>query len=222
MGEQFLSREQYYLGTQLPLDRLLTFFYAHAGFHINNLFIMLSIQLFIFLMLIVSSLMMTLKVCDQKFADDDKALIRRNCVNLFAVFSWVRNAVLSIVIVFAVNFLPLFLQVLAEQGVVAAITRLSKQILSLSPLFDVFTTQIYSHTVLYNLAYGRAGYLFSGRSFATARMHFHHLYSSFATPSLYLGGRLFVILWCISSTVTFNYLVFFWVRYARFGYTSKR
>jgi 1,3-beta-glucan synthase len=29
MGEQMLSREQYYLGTQLPLDRLFTFFYAH-------------------------------------------------------------------------------------------------------------------------------------------------------------------------------------------------
>jgi 1,3-beta-glucan synthase len=28
MGEQILSREYYYLGTQLDLDRLLTFYYA--------------------------------------------------------------------------------------------------------------------------------------------------------------------------------------------------
>ncbi|KAI6890439.1 1,3-beta-glucan synthase component, partial [Hortaea werneckii] len=40
MGEQMLSREYYYLGTQLPLDRFLSFYYAHPGFHINNLFIM--------------------------------------------------------------------------------------------------------------------------------------------------------------------------------------
>ncbi|KAI9872943.1 MAG: 1,3-beta-D-glucan synthase, partial [Watsoniomyces obsoletus] len=40
MGEQMLSREYYYLGTQLPLDRFLSFYYAHPGFHINNMFIM--------------------------------------------------------------------------------------------------------------------------------------------------------------------------------------
>ncbi|GJN76561.1 1,3-beta-D-glucan synthase [Purpureocillium lilacinum] len=51
MGEQMLSREYYYLGTQLPLDRFLSFYYAHAGFHINNLFIMASIQLFMLTLL---------------------------------------------------------------------------------------------------------------------------------------------------------------------------
>ena len=35
MGEQMLSREYYYLGTQLPLDRFLSFYYAHPGFHIT-------------------------------------------------------------------------------------------------------------------------------------------------------------------------------------------
>jgi len=37
MGEQMLSREYYYLGTQLPVDRFLTFYYGHPGFHINNI-----------------------------------------------------------------------------------------------------------------------------------------------------------------------------------------
>ena len=53
MGEQMLSREYWYLGTQLPVDRFLTFYYGHPGrflhipaldqhsyvyqgFHINN------------------------------------------------------------------------------------------------------------------------------------------------------------------------------------------
>jgi 1,3-beta-glucan synthase len=36
MGEQMLSREYYYMGTQLPVDRFLTFYYGHPGFHINN------------------------------------------------------------------------------------------------------------------------------------------------------------------------------------------
>jgi 1,3-beta-glucan synthase len=46
MGEQMLSREYYYLGTQLPIDRFLTFYYAHPGFHINNILVIYSIQVF--------------------------------------------------------------------------------------------------------------------------------------------------------------------------------
>lgn len=46
MGEQMLSREYYYLGTQLPTDRFLTFYYGHPGFHINNILVIYSIQIF--------------------------------------------------------------------------------------------------------------------------------------------------------------------------------
>ncbi len=46
MGEQMLSREYYYLGTQLPIDRFLTFYYGHSGFHINNILVIYSIQVF--------------------------------------------------------------------------------------------------------------------------------------------------------------------------------
>jgi 1,3-beta-glucan synthase len=46
MGEQMLSREYYYLGTQLPIDRFLTFYYGHPGFHINNILVMYSVQVF--------------------------------------------------------------------------------------------------------------------------------------------------------------------------------
>jgi 1,3-beta-glucan synthase len=47
MSEQMLSRECYYLGTQLPIDRFLTFYYGHPGFYINNVLIILSVQLLI-------------------------------------------------------------------------------------------------------------------------------------------------------------------------------
>ncbi|EIW80328.1 glycosyltransferase family 48 protein [Coniophora puteana RWD-64-598 SS2] len=45
--EQVPKREYYYLGTQLPIDRLLTFYYAHPGFHINNMPVTLAMRLFI-------------------------------------------------------------------------------------------------------------------------------------------------------------------------------
>ena len=47
MGEQLLSREYYYLGTQLPVDRFLTFYYGHPGFQMNNILIIYSIQIFL-------------------------------------------------------------------------------------------------------------------------------------------------------------------------------
>jgi 1,3-beta-glucan synthase len=48
MGEQLLSREYYHLGTQLPVDRFLTFYYGHAGFQINNILVICSIHMFVF------------------------------------------------------------------------------------------------------------------------------------------------------------------------------
>ena len=47
MGKQMLSREYYCLGTQLPIDHFLTFYYAHPGFQINNILIILSVQVFV-------------------------------------------------------------------------------------------------------------------------------------------------------------------------------
>jgi 1,3-beta-glucan synthase len=47
VGEQMLSREYYYLGTQLPIDRFLTFYYGSPGFRINNVLIILFTQIFI-------------------------------------------------------------------------------------------------------------------------------------------------------------------------------
>ena len=42
-----LGREYYDLGAQLPIDRFLTFYYGHPGFHINNILVVLSVQIFI-------------------------------------------------------------------------------------------------------------------------------------------------------------------------------
>ena len=46
-GKQMLSREHYYLGTQLPIDRFLTFYCARPGFQINNTLIILWVQVFV-------------------------------------------------------------------------------------------------------------------------------------------------------------------------------
>ncbi|KAG0353747.1 1,3-beta-D-glucan synthase, partial [Gamsiella multidivaricata] len=203
MGEQMLSREYYYLGTQLPLDRFLTFYYAHPGFHINNIFIMLAVQLFMISMLFIGAMASSVEVCADVTQDD--------CVNLVPVYDWIKRCVMSIFIVFFIAFLPLFLQELMERGFLRSLIRLGKHFMSLSPLFEVFVTQIYTNSILTNLSFGGARYIGTGRGFATTRTPFTLLYSRFAGPSLYLGMRTLLMLIFASMTMWVPHLIYFWV-----------
>ncbi|KAF8894605.1 glycosyltransferase family 48 protein [Infundibulicybe gibba] len=144
MGEQMLSREYYYLGTQLPIDRFLTFYYGHPGFHINNILVIYSIQVFMVTLLYIGTLNKQLAICKVD-AQGNVILGQAGCYNLIPVFDWIRRCIVSIFLVFFIAFLPLFLQELVERGTGKALLRLGKHFLSLSPIFEVFSTQIYSH-----------------------------------------------------------------------------
>jgi len=125
MGEQILSREYYYLGTQLPIDRFLTFYYGHPGFHINNILVIYSIQVFmitcscpffhhlvvliLFSVLYIGTLNKQLAICR---VDGQGNVIggQPGCYNLIPVFDWIKRCITSIFLVFFIAFLPLFLQ----------------------------------------------------------------------------------------------------------------
>ncbi|SGY67900.1 BQ5605_C004g02823 [Microbotryum silenes-dioicae] len=209
MGEQMLSREYYYLGTQLPMDRFLTFYYGHPGFHINNILVILSVQLFMFALVFLGTMNKQLTVCQYNAAG--QFISAAGCYNIVPTFDWIKRCVISIFIVFFIAFLPLFLQELTGHGVLAAITRLGKQFISLSPVFEVFGTQISSHSILSNLTYGGARYIATGRGFATTRVSFAILYSRFAGPSVYLGLRTLMMLLYITLTVWLWHLLYFWI-----------
>ncbi|KAJ6591232.1 1,3-beta-glucan synthase [Mycena vulgaris] len=210
MGEQMLSREYYYLGTQLPIDRFLTFYYGHPGFHINNMLVIFSVQIFIVTMVFVGTLNSSIRIC-QYTASGQFISGQAGCYNLITVFSWIRRCIISIFLVFMISFLPLFLQELVERGTWKAIFRLAKQFGSLSPLFEVFSTQIYTHSILSNLTFGGARYIATGRGFATSRIHFSTLFSRFAGPSIYLGMRTLIMLLYVTLTMWTPYLVYFWI-----------
>ena len=99
---------------------------------------------------------------------------------------------------------------LTERGAGGAFTRLGKHFISQSPLFEVFSTQIYSHSILSNLTFGGARYIATGRGFATVREPFSKLYSRFAGPSIYLGMRTLVLLLYASLTIWTPFLIYFW------------
>lgn len=209
MGEQMLSREYYYLGTQLPADRFLTFYYGHPGFQINNILVILSVKMFLFAMVFIGTLNSSLNICGT--TDNDFQTGLPGCYYLNPVFQWIKRTIISIFLVFMIAFLPLFLQELSERGAVSAVVRLSKHFLSLSPVFEVFCTQIYSHSIISNLTFGGARYIATGRGFATTRQSFALLYSRFAGPSIYSGMRLLLLLLYITLSLWIPHLIYFWI-----------
>ncbi|KAK8117859.1 uncharacterized protein PG998_006140 [Apiospora kogelbergensis] len=212
MGEQMLSREYYYLGTQLPLDRFLSFYYAHPGFHLNNMFIMLSVNLFMITLLSLGVLRHQTVRCEYNVnVPITDPLLPTGCANTDALMDWIWRCVISIVFVVFISFVPLCVQELTERGVLRMATRFGKQICSLSPFFEVFVCQIYANAVEQDLSFGGARYIGTGRGFATARIPFGVLYSRFAGPSIYFGARLVMMLLFATLTIWLGALVYFWI-----------
>ena len=97
---------------------------------------------------------------------------------------------------------------MTERGVVRAVIRLGKHFVSLSPIFEIFATQISSHSILSNMTYGGARYIATGRGFATTRIPFAILYSRFAGPSIYLGMRTLLLLLYVTLSIWFPHRTF--------------
>ncbi|KPM42807.1 1,3-beta-glucan synthase component FKS1 [Neonectria ditissima] len=212
MGEQMLSREYFYLGTQMPLDRFLSFFYAHPGFHLNNIFIMLSVQLFLVAVLNLGALKHETIPCHyNRHVPITDPMYPTGCANTDALEDWVYRCVISIVFVFIMSFIPLTVQDLLERDPWVALLRLGKHILSFSAFFEVFVCQIYSNAVQQNLSFGGARYIGTGRGFATARIPFSVLYARFAGSSIYFGMRLLLVLLFATCTIWQGVLVWFWI-----------
>ncbi|KAF8496308.1 1,3-beta-glucan synthase [Gautieria morchelliformis] len=209
MGEQMLSREYYYMGTQLPVDRFLTFYYGHPGFHINNVLVILSVQVFMVALVFLGTLNKQLSICQYNSAGQFIGG-QPGCYNLVPVFDWIKRCIISIFLVFFIAFLPLFMQELTERGTIRAVIRLGKHFMSLSPVFEVFSTQIQTHSILSNLTFGGARYIATGRGFATTRISFSILYSRFAGPSIYLGMRTLIMLLYVTMAIWIPHLIYFW------------
>ncbi|SCU86899.1 LANO_0C09516g1_1 [Lachancea nothofagi CBS 11611] len=212
MGEQLLSREYYYLGTQLPIDRFLSFFYAHAGFHLNNLFITLSVQVFFVLLINLGSLNHETIKCeynrDLPITDLQRPI---GCYNIEPVLHWVTIFVLSIFIVFFIAFAPLLIQELLEKGAWKAFSRFIHHLLSLASFFEVFVCQIYASALLTNVTFGGAKYISTGRGFAITRLDFPELYSKFASSSIYSGSKIFLMLVFATISMWQPALLWFWI-----------
>lgn len=212
MGEQLLSREYYYLGTKLPLDRFLSFYYAHAGFHLNNVCIISSIQLFLLVGVNIAALTNDSVVCyyerHQPITNPRRPL---NCLNLVPIYLWLERCIISIFLVLMISFVPLAVQELTERGAYKCLTRLGKHFVSLSPLFEVFVCKIYATSLTGDLALGGAQYIATGRNFATKREAFLNLYARFANEALNTGAILILLVIYISISWWKYSFIYFWI-----------
>jgi 1,3-beta-glucan synthase len=100
---------------------------------------------------------------------------------------------------------------MVECGTGRALARLGKQFVSFSPAFEVFSIQIYTHSILNNLTFGGARYIATGRMLQTSRISFSILFSRFAGPSIYLGMRSLVMLLYVTLSFWTAYVIYFWI-----------
>ena len=212
MGEQLLSREYYYLGTKLPIDRFLSFYYAHLGFHLNNLLIMLVVQLFMIFLVNLGSLKYETILCEPNSngAITD-VLIPIGCYNMSPVLGWVNRFILSVFICFFISFVPMIVQEILDNGFIKSLTRVCLHFSSMAPLFEVFSCQMYSKSLRDNITFGGAKYIQTGRSFATSRKPFALLYSRYAGVSLYTGASHFLALIFATISMWQPSILWFWI-----------
>jgi len=172
--------------------------------------VILSVQIFIVTMVFMGTINSSVTICQYNAAGQ---LVKglSGCYNLSPVFDWIRRCIISILLVFLIAFLPLFLQELIERGTWKAVFRLTKQLCSLSPAFEIFSTQIYTHSILSNLTFGGARYIATGRGFATSRIPFSTLFSRFAGPCIYLGMRTLISLLYVTLSFWTPFLIYFWI-----------
>lgn len=215
MGEQSLSREVFYMGTRLHIDRFLSFYYAHAGFHINNVFITYSVSLFMVVLMCLSVLKHETIMCHfDKTAPKTDPLLPYGCYNLVPVLNWVNRFVLSMFICFTISFLPLVVQELTEKGVAKTVRRIGLHFFSLAPLFEVVVSRVYAKAFTDNIHFGGARYVSTGRGFATSRLPFSEIFRKYAYVSIYPGAMGLLVVSFASLSIWQPALLWFYLTFS--------
>ncbi|KAJ3098581.1 1,3-beta-D-glucan synthase [Phlyctochytrium planicorne] len=220
MSEQILSREQYRIGTALPLDRCLTFFFANPGFVISNVLAMVSLQTFVLFLVFVSALSNNLTPCPvwDKLGDGTYNATqmkmfpaKEGCATIYPVYDWEKQIVLTFLPVFFVILIPVLMHTALERGA-ASILRYLRQLASISVVFSIFSTQIWARSFLNTAAYGQAKHVVTGRAIEVMRRPFTFLFTNYKELALALGlllmGGLLYATCSVGANASF---IFFWV-----------
>jgi hypothetical protein len=166
-GEQILTRQMYRIGQVFHLPDALTFHYAHVGYYLNQFLMSWSMPCLILVWLLV-----LLSDCDESFApfqycqNEGASTAQIMSRVLSAYFSW-----LYLLFLVATS-LPLFVEIWIERSLKIALTKLVKQIATLSPLLFIFQAKVIGHYIVNELRFGGATYVSTGRGLPTERRWF--------------------------------------------------
>ncbi|KAJ3175376.1 1,3-beta-D-glucan synthase [Irineochytrium annulatum] len=224
MSEQVMSREQHRIGTALPFDRLMTFFFANPGYVLSNVMAMSSLQTFVMLLVCIGALASNLTSCPHwQILGEGPAGIAYNmtqvekfpapdhCVVMDPIYKWESIIVLSFIPVFFIILVPVLTHTALESGA-SSILRYLRQLGSLSLVFSILATQTWARSFLHTTTHGQAKHVQTGRSIEVVRKPFHFLFTNYhdlslATGLLLMGGLLYAS--TAASGETYG-LIFFW------------
>ncbi|EGG11684.1 family 48 glycosyltransferase [Melampsora larici-populina 98AG31] len=116
--------------------------------------IIFAVQRFMFTMAFLCTSNPSLTTC--KYNSEGQFIGLPGCYSFVPTYNWIKQCIVSIFIIFLIGYL--------------------------SPVFEVFSTQIQSHALLTNMAFGGAQYNATGHGFATTQISFAIIYSCFAGP----------------------------------------
>jgi len=166
-GEQLLTRQTFRLGQVLHLPEALTFFYAHAGYYLNQFIVSWSMPLLVWIWLLV-----LLADCEGKFdaftmcEADQKSAASVIAAALAKCYSW-----LMLLFLFATSF-PLFAELWMQRSLRTAVWKTAQSYLTLSPFLFIFQSKCIGHYIVNEFRYGGATYVATGRGLPTERRPF--------------------------------------------------
>ncbi|KAJ3191805.1 hypothetical protein HK101_007404 [Irineochytrium annulatum] len=221
MSEQVMSREQHRIGTALPFDRLMTFFFANPGYVLSNVMAMASLQTFVLLLVCLGALASNLTPCPNWDILGDGITFNqtqvknypapKHCVQMNPIYDWERIIVLTFIPVFFIILVPVLTHTAFESGT-NSILRYLRQLGSLSLVFSILSTQTWARSFLGTTTYGQARHVQTGRSIEVVRKPFHFLLTNYhdialAMGLLLIGGLLYAS--TAGRGATYG-LIFFW------------
>jgi hypothetical protein len=169
-GEQFITRQTFRLSQVLHLPEFLSFYYAHMGYYVNQFFVSWCCPLLVccWLLVLVSDCegdFDTFHICTRASARGlGAAEIMAKTISLW--FSWLMPLFI------VATSLPLVIELWMERSLKVAMSRLLKQMLTLSPLLFVFQAKVIGSYVINELRAGGATYVSTGRGLPTERRPF--------------------------------------------------
>eukprot|EP00931_Biecheleriopsis_adriatica_P094429 TRINITY_DN6808_c0_g1_i5.p1 TRINITY_DN6808_c0_g1~~TRINITY_DN6808_c0_g1_i5.p1 ORF type:complete len:876 (-),score=146.68 TRINITY_DN6808_c0_g1_i5:164-2791(-) len=187
-GEQILTRQMLRLGHIMDLPEFLSFYYAHAGFYLTQFLLSKCIPLLVFIWLVV-----VLDDPEDSFPAMDPGVDKATGASIIArmlvtQYSWL------LMLFMAAQTAPLFLEMWWERSIIAACSRILKQIMTLAPLHFIFQAKVIGSYITNEITRGGAKYVPTGRGLPTERRSFigcrGGLYNDYADLALYDGAHL--------------------------------